>query len=135
MTQAGAGNAIGRRSSTLLWCSRNVHFLILAVLLGVTAALIEAHGAVSEPVACAMAHGALERSQAEVSVAVTGIAGPGGAVPGKPVGTVWIGWARRGRVPQAECRHFDGDRHAVREATVAAALDRVLHLARDQEVT
>lgn len=104
-------------------------------LLGVAAASIEAHGAVSEPVARAMAQGALERSQAEVSIAVTGIAGPGGAVPGKPVGTVWIGWARRGRAPQTVCCHFDGDRHAVREATVAAALERVLHLARDQEVT
>lgn len=104
-------------------------------LLGVAAALIEAHGAVSEPVACAMAQGALERSQADVSVAVTGIAGPGGAVPGKPVGTVWIGWARRGRTPQAECRHFEGDRHAVREATVAAALGGVLRLTPEQEAT
>jgi nicotinamide-nucleotide amidase len=64
-------------------------------LLGVDAALIAAHGAVSEPVVLAMAQGALDRSEAEVSVAVTGIAGPGGAVPGKPVGTVWIGGAGR----------------------------------------
>ena len=102
-------------------------------MLGVAAAVIGAQGAVSEPVACAMAQGALERSQAELSVAVTGIAGPGGAVPGKPVGTVWIGWARRGRVAQAECRHFDGDRHAVREATVLAALEHVLRLTGEQE--
>jgi len=97
-------------------------------LLGVDAALIQAHGAVSQPVACAMAQGALERSMAEVSVAVTGIAGPGGAVPGKPVGTVWIGWARRGQLPAAERRPFSGDRASVRQAAVVAALDHVLTL-------
>lgn len=97
-------------------------------LLGVDAALIQAHGAVSQPVACAMAQGALERSMAEVSVAVTGIAGPGGAVPGKPVGTVWIGWARRGGPPLAERCRFAGGRQAVRQATVATALERVRRL-------
>ncbi|MFM7704994.1 MAG: CinA family protein, partial [Rubrivivax sp.] len=63
--------------------------------LGVAQALLQAHGAVSEPVARAMAKGALARSQAHLALAVTGIAGPGGAVPGKPVGTVWLAWSVR----------------------------------------
>jgi nicotinamide-nucleotide amidase len=98
-------------------------------LLGVPAALIAAHGAVSEPVARAMAEGVLARSGADLAVAVTGIAGPGGAVPGKPVGTVWLGWGRPGAV-HTECLHLPGDRGAVRQATVAAALERALAQAR-----
>lgn len=96
---------------------------------GVPAALIEAHGAVSEPVARAMAEGALAASGAQLAVAVTGIAGPGGAVPGKPVGTVWLAWGRPGAL-QAECLQLDGDRAAVRSATVRAALLRLLQAAR-----
>lgn len=97
--------------------------------LGVTRSLLHANGAVSESVARAMAIGALQRSGAEVAVAVTGIAGPDGAVPGKPVGTVWMAWAaRRGRRLQvaAEVRHFRGDREAVRRKTVRAALAGLL---------
>jgi nicotinamide-nucleotide amidase len=93
--------------------------------LGVPRALIDAKGAVSAGVARAMAHGALVRSKAHLTVAVTGIAGPGGAVPGKPVGTVWFAWAvRRGRRIQtsAERRLFRGDREQVRRKTVRAAL-------------
>jgi nicotinamide-nucleotide amidase len=93
-------------------------------LLGVDAALIEAHGAVSEPVARAMVEGALRHSRATLAVAVTGIAGPGGAVPGKPVGTVWLAWGTATAV-HAERLQLDGDRRAVREATVAAALARL----------
>jgi len=96
--------------------------------LGVPAALIEQHGAVSEAVALAMARGALLGSQAQLSVAVTGIAGPGGAVPGKPVGTVWLAWGTS-QALQAECLHLPGDRDAVRGATVHAALQRLLHTA------
>jgi nicotinamide-nucleotide amidase len=93
-----------------------------AELLGVDAALIAAHGAVSEPVAMAMAEGALTHSRADIGVAVTGIAGPGGATPGKPVGLVWIALAQRGH-PTVATRHvFGGDRSAVREATVDEAL-------------
>jgi nicotinamide-nucleotide amidase len=91
-------------------------------MLGVPADLIAAHGAVSEPVALAMAQGALLRSVADLAVAVTGIAGPGGAVPGKPVGTVWLALARRGARAQAQRLQLAGDRGAVREATVRAAL-------------
>ena len=99
--------------------------------LGVPAELIDQHGAVSEPVALAMAAGALARSAAHWSVAVTGIAGPGGAVPGKPVGTVWLAWAERaadGGAPrlQAACRVWPGDRTDVRSATVQWALGCLL---------
>jgi nicotinamide-nucleotide amidase len=94
--------------------------------LGVDAALIAAQGAVSAEVACAMASGALCHSQAEIAVAVTGIAGPGGAVLGKPVGTVWVGLAVRGGTPHAERLQLVGDRAYVREQTVAIALRRLL---------
>jgi nicotinamide-nucleotide amidase len=94
-------------------------------LLGVDAALIQAHGAVSAVVACAMAEGALAHSKADIAVAVTGIAGPGGAVPGKPVGTVWFALARRGETTAAELLQLGGDRTAVREQTVAHALSRL----------
>ncbi len=95
-------------------------------LLGVDAALIAAHGAVSEPVALAMAAGALAHSRADWAVAVTGIAGPGGGSAEKPVGLVWLAWCRRGGAPQAERQVFPGDRAAVRAATVACALQGLL---------
>ena len=98
-------------------------------LLGVPAGLIASHGAVSEDVALAMAQGALVRAPVQLTVAVTGIAGPGGAVPGKPVGTVWLAWATVAGV-QAERLQFDGDRAAVRAATVMVALQRLLQVAR-----
>ncbi|MDO9572120.1 MAG: CinA family protein [Hydrogenophaga sp.] len=94
-------------------------------LLGVPAALIEAHGAVSEPVARAMAAGAVVNAHAHWSVAVTGIAGPTGGSAEKPVGTVWFGWATPMGV-FTEHQHFDGDRAAVRQATVAHALAGLL---------
>jgi nicotinamide-nucleotide amidase len=94
--------------------------------LGVDPALIATQGAVSEAVVRAMAEGALERSPADIAVAVTGIAGPGGAVPGKAVGTVWLAVAQRGAATRAELLQLDGDRASVRAQTVAIALDRVL---------
>lgn len=90
-------------------------------MLGVDAASIAAHGAVSEPVARAMAAGAVARSRARVAVAVTGVAGPTGGSADKPVGTVWFGWALDGEV-RTERRRFEGDRAAVRRATVRHAL-------------
>ncbi|WP_173025417.1 CinA family protein [Acidovorax sp. SRB_14] len=90
-------------------------------LLGVPAALIDAHGAVSEPVARAMAEGALAHAHAQVSVAVTGIAGPSGGSADKPVGTVWFAWCVAGKM-RSEVRHFAGDRAAVRAATLSHAL-------------
>jgi len=91
-------------------------------LVGVPDALLMAHGAVSEPVARAMAEGALERAGADLALACTGIAGPGGAVPGKPVGTVFIAAQRRGAPARVLLKHFTGDRDAIRAATVSAAL-------------
>ncbi len=99
-----------------------------AQMLGVDAALFGRVGAVSEEVACAMVHGALAHSPAQLAVAVTGIAGPSGAVPGKPVGTVWLAWGTAGGV-SAERLQLAGDRDAVRGATVVAALQRLLQTA------
>ena len=96
-------------------------------MLGVDPLLIEQHGAVSEPVALAMAQGALARSHAQVAVAVTGVAGPGGGSAGKPVGMVWLGWATLAGVT-SEVRNFGGDRAAVRQATVAYAIARLIDL-------
>lgn len=96
-------------------------------LLGVDAALIDTHGAVSEPVARAMARGAVARSAAQVSVAVTGIAGPDGGSADKPVGTVWFGFLVDGQLT-SELRVFLGDRAAVRGATVRHALGRLAAL-------
>jgi nicotinamide-nucleotide amidase len=96
-------------------------------LLGVDAALIAAHGAVSEPVARAMAEGAVRHAHAQLAVAVTGVAGPGGGSAEKPVGTVWFGWCLPGGT-HSEVRRFDGDRAAVRAATVQHALIRLLAL-------
>ena len=116
-------------------------------MLGVPAALIATDGAVSEAVARAMVQGALQRAPVDLAVAVTGIAGPGGAVPGKPVGTVWLAWGTAMGVGtgggvgvgtgrgtgvgtgvgiHAERLQLDGDRTAVRAGTVAAALARLI---------
>lgn len=94
-------------------------------LLGVPSALIEAHGAVSGPVAKAMAEGALAHAPVQWAVAVTGVAGPTGGSAEKPVGTVWFGWATPDGA-WTECQHFPGDRAAVRQATVAHALTGLL---------
>ena len=99
--------------------------------LGVDAALIEHHGAVSEAVVCAMAAGALARSPADIAVAVTGIAGPGGAVPGKPVGTVWLALMQRGGAVQAERLQLGGDRAGIRTQTVVIALQRLRAMCAD----
>ena len=91
-------------------------------MLDVPEAMIAAHGAVSEPVARAMAEGALARSAADLAVSVTGIAGPGGATPHKPVGLVHIAVAGRRRDTLHERHRFSGDRTAVRRESVATAL-------------
>ena len=98
-------------------------------LLGVSADTLLQQGAVSQAVVRDMAVGALERLGGDVSVAVSGIAGPDGGVPGKPVGTVWFAWAVR-HSDQLEVRtaleRFDGDREAIRRQAVASALGGVL---------
>ncbi|MBP6419627.1 MAG: nicotinamide-nucleotide amidohydrolase family protein [Giesbergeria sp.] len=93
-------------------------------LLGVPTDLIDAHGAVSEPVVRAMAEGALAHARAQVSIAVTGIAGPTGASEGKPVGTVWFGWCIAGQT-HSEVMLFAGNRSTVRQATLCHALARL----------
>ena len=95
-------------------------------MLGVAAATLQAQGAVSEATVIEMARGALARSAAAIAVAVSGIAGPGGDMPGKPVGTVCFAWAVSGASPRVETRHFDGDREAIRHQSVARALEGVL---------
>ncbi|GIX29657.1 MAG: hypothetical protein KatS3mg124_0129 [Porticoccaceae bacterium] len=94
-------------------------------ILGVAPGLLEVHGAVSEPVVLAMARGALERSGAHLAVAASGIAGPSGGTPEKPVGTVWLAWAWDGGA-RAQRHQFAGGRAAVRRQAVEAALAGLL---------
>ena len=101
-----------------------------ADLLGVQAATLERHGAVSEPTAGEMAEGALDRSRAQIALAITGIAGPGGAVPGKPVGTVCFGFACIEADRRVETLHFPGGRAEVRARAALHALRRSLELLR-----
>lgn len=93
--------------------------------LGVPKRILDRHGAVSEQTARAMARGALEKSRGTIALAITGIAGPGGAVPGKPVGTVCFAWAQ-GRKVGSETKRFRGGRGSVRRKSVAHALRGVL---------
>jgi nicotinamide-nucleotide amidase len=96
-------------------------------MLGVKGMTLERHGAVSEAVVLEMARGAIARSHAQIAVAVSGVAGPGGGAPGKPVGTVCFAWAGNGRRrPRAETRRYSGDRQAVRRKSVEHALRGVL---------
>lgn len=99
-------------------------------MLAVDAATLARHGAVSEPVALAMADGALRASGADVAVAVTGIAGPGGGTAAKPVGTVCFAWATLDGERSAATHRLDGDRGSVRAQSVALALDGLIALAR-----
>jgi nicotinamide-nucleotide amidase len=94
-------------------------------MLGVPMDMIIQHGAVSEPVARAMAEGALERSRAGITIAVTGVAGPGGGTDAKPVGLVHFGCAGSMGTTIAACHVFDGDRAAIRLATVHTALTMI----------
>ncbi len=100
-------------------------------MLGVQAGTLAEHGAVSEQTVREMARGALERSRAGLTVAISGIAGPGGATPGKPVGMVCFAWAREGGWLRAETEYFIGDREAVRMQAVAYALHGFLDALRD----
>ena len=95
-------------------------------MLGVRPKTLLRDGAVSEAVVQEMALGALAHSQADISVAISGIAGPGGAVPGKPVGTVCFSWALKDKSYHKDTRHFEGDRDAVRRQSVVRALEGLL---------
>jgi len=98
-------------------------------MLGVSLDTLKSFGAVSRETAIEMARGALTYSDAQLSVAVTGIAGPEGGTTAKPVGTVWIAWASE-QGEDAVCEHFPGSRNAVRSATVDAALSGLLQRVR-----
>jgi nicotinamide-nucleotide amidase len=97
-------------------------------MLGVRAETLRKHGAVSEETAREMARGALERSRGSVSLAITGIAGPSGGTPDKPIGTVCFAWATKQGAMRAETKHFPGDREAVRRQSVEYSLAGVLPL-------
>lgn len=99
-------------------------------LLGVKAATLEAHGAVSEAVVLEMVSGALAVSGADIAVAASGIAGPGGGSREKPVGMVWLAWGLADGWRRAECFYFDGDRVAVRRQAVVVALREMVDICR-----
>ncbi|MDX1461303.1 MAG: CinA family protein [Xanthomonadales bacterium] len=96
--------------------------------LGVIRADLELHGAVSEPIAAQMAHGARQRSGVELTLAATGIAGPEGGTPSKPVGMVCFGWSMRGAILRTDTQVFEGDRDAVRRQTVLHAINGAVEM-------
>ncbi len=97
-------------------------------MLGVSAELIEKYGAVSEPVARAMAEGALSHSRAQVSIAITGIAGPTGGTPEKPIGTVCLAWSGKDFATISDRQHFNGDRTLIRALAVKHSLLKILNI-------
>ena len=97
-------------------------------LLGVSEHVLASFGAVSEETVCAMVTGALSVTDATVSIAVSGIAGPSGGTKTKPVGTVWIAWGLKNDSPLTRCYHFSGDRSSIRDAAVLAALEGLLQI-------
>ena len=126
-TGGGVAYAITEISGSSAWFDRGfVTYTNQAKqqMLGVPSELILAHGAVSAEVVAAMAAGALAHSSAQLSVGISGIAGPLGGTPEKPVGTVWMGWARSGGEEpiRTRCFQFAGDRHQVREQAIVMAL-------------
>ena len=132
-TGGGVAAACTRISGSSDWFERGmVTYTDVAKreMLGVAEETLAAHGAVSEEVAREMAAGALKHSHADICVAVTGIAGPTGGVPGKPVGTVHFAWGVRDGQIQARLFHFQGDRAAVRLQSVAIALQGLIDLLR-----
>lgn len=132
-TGGGVATAITRISGSAKYFERGfVTYTNIAKteMLGVKKATLEAHGAVSEEVAVEMARGALEHSHADISVAITGIAGPTGGSKLKPVGTVHFAWGVRGGPIQARRFRFDGDRVAVRLQSVYVAIQGLIDLLR-----
>lgn len=132
-TGGGVAEAITRIAGSSAWFDRG--FVTYAndakeAMLGVSHTTLLAHGAVSEQVVREMAAGALSHGKARVSVAVTGIAGPGGAAPGKPVGLVWFAWAVRDGELQSRAFRLEGDRQAIRRKSVAIALQGLADLLR-----
>lgn len=132
-TGGGLAAAITRIPGSSAWFDRafvTYSYEAKTQVLGVRRETLLRYGAVSEAVAGAMARGALRRSAAQVSVSITGIAGPGGGTPDKPVGLVWFAWAVRGGTVQARALRFQGDRDAIRRQAVGIALQGLADLLR-----
>ncbi len=100
-------------------------------LLGVDEALINTHGAVSEAVVLAMLQGLFDNTDADIGIAVSGIAGPGGGSADKPVGTVWLSYGQRGAMPETRLLHLPGDRAQVRESTLITSLKILIEKVKD----
>jgi nicotinamide-nucleotide amidase len=132
-TGGGVGAAVTAVAGSSDWYDRGFVCYSNAAkqeMLGVQAATLEREGAVSEATVREMVAGALAASRTQVAVAVSGIAGPAGGTPEKPVGTVCLAWGRAGEAPRSETRRYHGDRDAVRKQAVARALDGILALLR-----
>ncbi len=132
-TGGGVATAMTRISGSAKWFERGfVTYTNIAKkeMLGVDEETLKAHGAVSEEVAIEMARGALKHSYADISVAITGIAGPTGAAPGKPVGTVHFAWGVRDGEVQHRLFRFKGDRVDVRIQSVYVAIQGLIDLLR-----
>jgi nicotinamide-nucleotide amidase len=132
-TGGGVAEAITRIAGSSAWFDRGFVTYSNAAkeeMLGVSRETLAAHGAVSEPVAREMAAGALKHSDADVSVSITGVAGPTGGTPAKPVGLVWAAWAARGGEVQSRVFRFKGDRFEIRRQAVAVALQGLIDLLR-----
>ncbi len=131
-TGGGVGEAITRTAGSSAWFDRGFVTYSNAAktdVLGVRQETLLAHGAVSEAAAREMAQGTLHQSEADLAVAVTGVAGPGGGTPTKPVGLVWFAWASLDGEVRSRFEVFGGDRAAIRAQAVAAALEGLVALA------
>ena len=129
-TGGGVAQAITMISGSSAWFDRGFVTYSNASkeeMLGVSPDTLEAHGAVSEQTVREMVDGALQYSRAQVAVSVSGVAGPTGGTPEKPVGMVWFAWGTNESV-HAECHHLSGDRDAIRAKSVQIALQGVLNI-------
>ncbi len=128
-TGGGVGEAITRTAGSSAWFDRG--FITYTneakqELLGVRAETLQTFGAVSEQTVLEMARGALAASRADIAVALSGIAGPGGAMPGKPVGMVCFAWVSKQGFEKIETYYFSGERSAVRHQAIIAALRGII---------
>lgn len=130
-TGGGLGAVLTGVPGSSLWYDRG--FIVYSnmakrEMLGVKTDILARYGAVSEQTARAMAEGALEASHADLAVAITGIAGPSGGTPEKPVGTVCLAWMARKGAPETRTERFTGDRETVRRASIETAINGLLTL-------
>lgn len=137
VAESCTGGGIGKAltdvpgSSDVFWGGYIVYHNDAKVsLLRVRPESLEAHGAVSKQVVKEMLSGVLSTTTVDIALAVSGVAGPGGGTPDKPVGTIWIGGQQRGQEPQVQCWHYKGDRPSIREQVVKQALELALEFVR-----